>query len=98
MSDFNIRKIKVYAVTLNQVIQRLEKLSDIAIDEFKQCVEEQFEGYDYDDVETLSGMQYWPDFQEGTYELNVKIDHEDAYEFTLHCEVKEGKVSINKVL
>jgi len=35
---------------------------------------------------------------DGEYELNCKIDHEDAYELTLFVEIKDGLVSVKNVL
>jgi hypothetical protein len=91
--------VKVYRVTVKKIIERLLQLQNIAIEEFQSEVLEQFDGYDYKDIEEVVGFENWPDISEnGSYELNVKINHEDAYEFTLHVQTADKKISIYNVL
>lgn len=93
------QEIKIYAVTLKKVIQRLEEIKDVAVNDFAQEVENAFEGYDYDGEEELAGWDEWPDISnDGKYELNIKIDHEDAYEFTLYVDVNNAKATVVNVL
>lgn len=93
------RMVKVYRVTVKKIIERLLELQDIDCTEFAQEVEEQFDGYDYQDIEELVGFENWPDISiDGEYNLNVKIDHENAYEFTIYVVVKDKKISVTNVL
>ena len=93
------RIVKIYRVTVKKIIERLLELKDIACENFKDEVIEQFDGYDYKDIEDVIGHENWEDIsKDGKYELMVKIDHEDAYEFTIMAEVKDGKVTVYNVL
>lgn len=93
------RIFKVYRVTVKKIIERLLELQDINIDDFEDEVKEQFDGYDYKDIEEVVGFEAWPEISnDGEYQLNVKVDHEDAYEFTLHVQTKNKKVSVVNVL
>lgn len=93
------RVVKVYRVTVKKIIERLLTLQDIQQTDFQEEVKEQFDGYDYKDVEDLAGFELWPDMSsDGEYKLNIKIDHEDAYEFTIDVKVENGKVSVLNVL
>ena len=93
------RIVKVYRVTVKKIIDRLLSLQDVDIDDFKDEVHEQFDGYDYKDIEDVVGFDSWGDISsDGKYELMVKIEHEDAYEFTIFAEVKDKKVNVYNVL
>jgi hypothetical protein len=93
------RIVKVYRVTVKKIIERLLELQEVNIKSFQDEVIEQFDGYDYKDIEELSGFDSWPELhQDGKYELSVKIDHEDAYEFTIYGIVEDGKISVVNVL
>lgn len=93
------RVVKVYRVTVKKIIERLLSLQEVDISEFQNEVIEQFEGYDYKDIEEVAGFDTWPDISDdGEYELGVKIDHEDAYEFTIFIKVEDLKVSVVNVL
>jgi len=93
------RVVKVYRVTVKKIIERLLSLKQIELENFNNEVLEQFDGYDYKDIEEVVGFETWPDMSaNGDYELMVKVNHEDAYEFTLHVTVKEGKVTVLNVL
>lgn len=97
--DFEKPKVKVYRVTTKKIIERLTQIKDCSVDELKDEIIDAFDGYDYRDIEDLTGFDAWPDItKEGTYDLIVKIDHEDAYEFTLHTKVENKKASIENVL
>ena len=93
------QRIPVFRVTVKKIIERLSDLQDISIDNFKQEVEDQFEGYDYKDVEEVTGFDGWCDIsKDGKYELGVGINHPEAYQFTLYVETKNNKASIYNVL
>lgn len=93
------RVVKVFRVTVKKVIQRLLEINECPFEEFEECVIEQFDGYDYEGEENLVGFTSWDNLDtDGKYQLSVKIDHFDAYEFTLFVEVKKKKVSIYNVL
>ena len=96
-NDFE--EVKVFRVTFNDVLKRLETIKDINIDDFTDEVISKFEDYNFEGEEDLIGIEKWQELADNSsYELNIKIDHENAYEFTLHCEARDGKISINKVL
>jgi len=93
------RVLRVYRITVKKIIERLLKLKDIACEDFKDEVIEQFDGYDYEDIEDVVGFESWEDIsKDGKYQLMAKIDHEDAYEFSIMVEVKDAKVSVYNVL
>jgi len=90
---------KVLNVTLKDVIQRLEALREIEHTAFKDAVIEAFDEYDYEGEEEVTGFENWPDISaQGQHELHVKIDHEDAYEFSIHITGKDGLISVTEVL
>jgi hypothetical protein len=92
-------ELKVYFTTLKNVIENLSQIKECPIEEFKDTVEENFDGYNYDGVEDIVGFDNWPDISKnGLYEVNVRIDHEDAYELSLKIENKDGNVSVLNVL
>ena len=94
-----IRRMKVYRVTVKKIIERLLELQDIEVEQFANEVLEQFDGYDYKDIEEVVGFESWGNIsQDGEYQLNVKIDHEDAYEFTIYIITQNKKVSVTNVL
>ena len=92
-------EVRVFRVTLKDVLARLESIKDIDIDDFTDEVISKFEDYNFEGEEDLVGIDEWQELADNSsYELNVKIDHENAYEFTLYCQAKDGKISITKVL
>jgi hypothetical protein len=94
-----IRSIKIYAVTVNKIIQRLEELEDIDVEELQEQIEECFDGYDVEDVEELVGQETWGDYtQDGKHELEIRVNHPNSYEFTVHIETKDKKSSVVNVL
>lgn len=93
------QEVKVFRVTVKKVIARLSEVKDCPVDDFKKTIEEQFDGYNYEGEEELVGLESWGDISKnGNYELSVKIDHEDAYEFTLFVKVNDKKATIYNVL
>lgn len=100
MFEFEEEKVvKVYRVTVKKVIERLLSIQDCEYEKFIDEVKEQFDGYDYNDIEEIVGFENWDDISiDGNYELCVKIDHPYAYEFTLYVTTKENKISIYNVL
>lgn len=95
---FEEEKIKVYAVTFKEVMKRLEEIKDVEVGDFKDAVIEAFDGYNYDGEEELTGHENWSIEDDGKYELTIKVDHEDAYEFTLYVNVSNSKATIDNVL
>jgi hypothetical protein len=96
---FEQEPVKVFRVTLKEVIKRLSSIEDCDINNFKELVYEKFDGYNYEGEEELVGFDKWEDISnDGNYQLNIKIDHDDAYEFTLHTKVDNKKATIVNVL
>lgn len=96
---FEVRSIKIYAVTVSKIIKRLEALKDIEVDELKEAIKECFDGYDVEDVEELVGQENWANYtQDGKYELDIKVNHPKSYDFTIHVETKDKKASVVNVL
>jgi len=83
---------------LTDVISALEALKEVPVEDFFDEVESAFSGYDYDGEDELTGHETWPALEEGSFELPIRVDHESAYEMTLHVIVKEEHVSIKSVL
>ncbi len=96
---FEEQQVKVFRVTVKKVLQRLAEVKDCEVSKFKDIVIEQFDGYNYEGEEELIGFESWNDLSvDGKYELNVSIDHDCAYEFTLFVEVNDKRVTIYNVL
>ncbi len=87
-------------MTFKQVIKNLEKLENIPVEDMKEEVIDAYNGYCFrGDVEELVGFENWPELKvDGKYELCVRHDHEDAYEITIHIELKDSKITVNNVL
>ena len=93
------RIVKVFRVTVKKVIERLLEIQDCPLEKFQELVIEKFDGYDYEGEEDLTGFETWVDISKnGEYQLLIKINHEHAYEFTLHIKNQENKISILNVL
>ncbi len=91
--------VKVFRVTVKKIIERLLEIKECPIHQFQELVIEQFDGYDYEDIEELIGFESWGDIsQNGEHKLNIKINHEHAYEFTLHIKNKDNQITIINVL
>ena len=96
---FEEEQIKVFRVTLKKVIERLSDIKDCEVSNLKDKIIEQFDGYNYEGEEDVVGMDSWCDIsKDGKYELSAKIDHEDAYEFTIYIEVKDGLATVYNIL
>ena len=96
---FDKQPIKVFRVTLKEVIKRLSIIKECDISKFKEEILENFDGYNFDGEEELIGFESWGDIsKDGKYQLNVKIDHENAYEFTIHTTVLNKKATVTNVL
>ena len=89
---------KSFVKTTKQVIQELEAIKDLETKDFKEAVEDAFDRYNVDGVEDLVGFEAWPALEDGDYQLLLKIDHEDAYEFTLHTTIQDQKATVRNVL
>jgi len=91
--------LPTFRKTLKQVVKDLETIIDSPLDEFQDTVIEKFERYSYEGEDEVVGFDSWGDITEnGKYELEVGINHEYAYVFTLHITVKSGKVTVENVL
>lgn len=88
-----------FRTTLKKVIQNLEELEDIPLDHLKDEVESAFGTYHYDGVDEIKFCEKWERIDgDGEYVLNVGIDHENAYEFSVYIKVTNNKASITNVL
>jgi len=90
--------IKLFIKTTKQVIKELEEIQEVDLSKFKDSVEDAFDNYNVDGVEELVGFDNWNELKDGSHELTIKIDHEDAYEFTIHTTVKDSKATVTNVL
>ncbi|MFA6789255.1 MAG: hypothetical protein WC149_03925 [Arcobacteraceae bacterium] len=88
-----------FRTTLKKVIENIESLENIELDGLKDEIEAAFENYNYDGEDAITFCEKWENLENGkTYEVCVGIDHEDAYELTVHLEVNENKATVLKVL
>jgi hypothetical protein len=88
-----------FRTTLKKVIENIESLEDIELDGLKDEVESAFENYNYDGEDAIKFCEKWESLENGkSYELCVGIDHEDAYELTVHVKVENNKAKVIKVL
>ena len=88
-----------FRTTLKKVIENIESLENIELDGLKDEIEAAFENYNYDGEDSIKFCEKWENLENGkTYEVCVGIDHEDAYELTVHLEVNENKATVLKVL
>ena len=91
--------IKLFKKILKQLIKDLEGIQNTKVEEFNNAVIDAFDGYNYEGEEDIVGIDKWPDLStEGSYELTVKIDHEDAYELTIYTTSNNGNISVTNVL
>ena len=85
--------------TLKQVVKDLESINDCPLVSFEECVVEKFDRYSYEGEDEVVGFEKWEDIsQDGNYQLEIGINHEHAYVFTLYVTVENGKVTIANVL
>ena len=89
---------KSFVKTTKQVIQELEKIENIEVTNFNEAVEDSFDRYNVDGIEDLTGFDSWGTLNDGKHELNIKVDHEDAYEFTIYTTVQDAKITVTNVL
>ena len=93
------RVVKVFRVTVKKVIERLLEIQECPVEEFKELIIEKFDGYDYEGEEELVGFDSWADItQNGEHKLDIKINHDHAYEFTIHIKNKDNKITVINVL
>ena len=87
-------------MTFKQVIKNLEKLDSVLVKDMEEEIVDAFNGYCFrGDVEEIIGFDAWPELKkDGTYELCIRQDHEDAYELTLHIDLKDEKITVTNVL
>ena len=90
--------LRPFKKTTKQVIKEVEELKDIEISKFNDAIENAFDRYNVDGVEDLVGFDAWPTLCEGKHELNIKVDHEDAYEFTIYTTIENNKATVTNVL
>ncbi|MCI0500674.1 MAG: hypothetical protein L0Y61_02865 [Epsilonproteobacteria bacterium] len=85
--------------TLKQVVKDLETINNCHLVDFQECITEKFERYSYEGEDEVVGFEKWEDIsQDGCYQLEIGIDHEHAYVFTIHTTVKSGKCTVTNVL
>jgi len=85
--------------TLKQVVKDLETIQNCPIIHFKNTIEEKFDRYSYEGEDEIIGFDTWNDItNDGEYELEVGINHEDAYTFTLFVTVKDESITVTNVL
>jgi len=89
---------KSFIKTTKQVIKELEEIKEADTSSFKEIVEDAFDRYNVDGIEDLVGFEAWPSLEDGDYQLLIKVDHEDAYEFTIHTTVQNNKATVINVL
>ena len=93
------QEIKLFKKILKQLIKDLEAIKDVEINAFEDAVIDAFDGYHYEGEDEVIGLGNWVDLNtDGEYELNAKVNHEDAYELTLYVSSKDGKITVNNVL
>lgn len=89
----------IFITTLKQVICNIEEIKNIEIEDLENRIIEAFDGYDYEGEEEVVGFDNWCDVSvAGSHEVNLKIDHEDAYLLTIYITNQDGKVTITNVL
>ena len=93
------QQIKVFKKVLKFLIKEIEELKNIDVDKFKDNIIDAFDGYNYEGEDEVIGLDNWIDItKDGEYELNAKVNHEDAYELTIFITTKDKKVSVRNVL
>ena len=91
--------VKLFIKTTKQVIKELEDIKEINISDFKEAVIDAFDRYNVDGIEDLVGSESWPNLlKDKDCILNIKVDHEDAYEFSIHTKIKDAKATVTNVL
>jgi hypothetical protein len=96
---FEEEQLPIFRKTLRGLILEIESIVDVPVDDFKESIIDCFEGYDYEEVEDLRGVETWTNIeQDGEYEIEVGINHQDAYLLTLHLTTTNSKVTVTNVL
>jgi hypothetical protein len=89
----------VFRKTLRQVVKDLESINNIPLEDFQDTVLDQFDRYSYEGEDEVVGFDRWCDIsQDGNYEVELKVNHEDAYLFTIYVTTKSGMLSVTNVL
>lgn len=97
--NFEKEPVKVYRVTIKKLLENLSSIKKCSLESFQDEIIDAFEGYDYEDVEEVTGFQKWPDIsKDGKYELTVKVNHPQAYEITLFVNVDNNQATVENVL
>jgi hypothetical protein len=95
----NEEPLRSFRTTVKTVINNLSTLENIKLEVLEETIEEAFAGYHYEGEDKVIGSDCWPNMTcEGEYALNAKVDHEDAYEFTIHVVCKDGNITVTNVL
>jgi len=93
------QEIRLFKKILKQLIKELEAIQNVDVNKFEEAVIEAFDGYHYEGEDEVVGIDKWPDLNvNGDFEINAKVNHEDAYELTLFLTSKDGKITVNNVL
>ncbi len=91
--------IYTFKKTLKQLIEEMEAVKSVELNQFQDVLIDAFDGYNYEGEEEVVGFDKWCDIsKDGDYEVNLKIDHEDAYELTIYITTKDKKVTVKNVL
>ena len=91
--------IKIFKKILKFLIKEIEELKEIEVSKFEDAIIDAFDGYHYEGEEEVIGFDTWCDIsKDGKYEVNVKVNHEDAYLLTIYISTKDGKVTVANVL
>ncbi|MBT3279910.1 MAG: hypothetical protein HOF69_03490 [Campylobacteraceae bacterium] len=91
--------VKVFRTTVKKVISNISELENIDCSAFAQEVETAFAGYEYEDQDEVIGHEQWTDISiDGDYQVCAKVNHANAYEFTIYITVKDQKVTVTNVL
>ncbi|MDD2697311.1 MAG: hypothetical protein PHF17_00770 [Arcobacteraceae bacterium] len=95
----NDNEILSFRKTLKQVVKDLETIHNCQIKEFQEIIIEKFDRYSYEGEDEVVGFDKWEDISnDGKYELQVGINHEHAYVFTIFVTVHNSSVTVTNVL
>ena len=96
---FENEEILVFRKTLKQVVKDLETITECPFEDFQEEVTNKFDRYSYEGEDEVVGFDSWDDIsKDGKYELEVKINHEHAYVFTIYATTQNKKTTVTNVL
>lgn len=92
-------EILTFRKTLKQVVKDLETIKNCPLGQFKDEVLDKFDRYSYEGEDEVVGFDKWEDIsKDGKYELEVGINHEHAYVFTIYVTVLDETITVTNVL